>query len=551
MRIVIIGAVAGGTSAAAKARRENETADIVVYEKDKHISYAGCGMPYYLGRQVAEEEELAPRDADYFKKKYNIDIFTEHEAIDLDIEKKEVMVINLKTKVTFSDRYDKLIIATGARSSIPPFKGREHANVFTLRTIKDMEDIESFIENKSPKTAAIIGTGFIGLEVAENLTRLGIKVTLIEKMPQVSPSLDSDMAILVQDELTKNGVRVLVNQNIQEITENGVVLEDDEFINGDLVLIATGVRPNVDLARSSGIEIGVTGAIAVNDRMETSVADIYAVGDCMEEYHALTGKPVYRPMGSTANKTGRIAGNNAAGGPVLTFKGVIGTAIYKVFDLAVAQTGLTEKELIKENIPYQVSFNIKPEKPEYLGGQEMVMKVIARKDNLQILGAEIIGVSGVDKRIDVLATAITFKATASDLAALDLAYAPPFSTAKDPIIYSGMILENSILFGRKQLSASEVDNLAENSSSDIVILDNRRPELFRAGHIPGAINVAQEDMRNYLQNLDKKATILTYCSKGVTANATQNILINHGFENVYSLNGGYSTFTNYRRINKK
>lgn len=551
MRIVIIGAVAGGTSAAAKARRENETADIVVYEKDKHISYAGCGMPYYLGRQVAEEEELAPRDADYFKKKYNIDIFTEHEVIDLDIEKKEVMVINLKTKVTFSDRYDKLIIATGARSSIPPFKGREHANVFTLRTIKDMEDIESFIENKSPKTAAIIGTGFIGLEVAENLTRLGIKVTLIEKMPQVSPSLDSDMAILVQDELTKNGVRVLVNQNIQEITDNGVVLEDDEFINGDLVLIATGVRPNVDLARSSGIEIGVTGAIAVNDRMETSVADIYAVGDCMEEYHALTGKPVYRPMGSTANKTGRIAGNNAAGGPVLTFKGVIGTAIYKVFNLAVAQTGLTEKELIKENIPYQVSFNIKPEKPEYLGGQEMVMKVIARKDNLQILGAEIIGVSGVDKRIDVLATAITFKATASDLAALDLAYAPPFSTAKDPIIYSGMILENSILFGRKQLSASEVDNLAENSSSDIVILDNRRPELFRAGHIPGAINVAQEDMRDYLQNLDKKATILTYCSKGVTANATQNILINHGFENVYSLNGGYSTFTNYRRINKK
>lgn len=551
MRIVIIGAVAGGTSAAAKARRENETADIVVYEKDKHISYAGCGMPYYLGRQVAEEEELAPRDADYFKKKYNIDIFTEHEVIDLDIEKKEVMVINLKTKVTFSDRYDKLIIATGARSSIPPFKGREHANVFTLRTIKDMEDIESFIANKSPKTAAIIGTGFIGLEVAENLTRLGIKVTLIEKMPQVSPSLDSDMAILVQDELTKNGVRVLVNQNIQEITENGVVLEDDEFINGDLVLIATGVRPNVDLARSSGIEIGVTGAIAVNDRMETSVADIYAVGDCMEEYHALTGKPVYRPMGSTANKTGRIAGNNAAGGPVLTFKGVIGTAIYKVFNLAVAQTGLTEKELIKENIPYQVSFNIKPEKPEYLGGQEMVMKVIARKDNLQILGAEIIGVSGVDKRIDVLATAITFKATASDLAALDLAYAPPFSTAKDPIIYSGMILENSILFGRKQLSASEVDNLAENSSSDIVILDNRRPELFRAGHIPGAINVAQEDMRDYLQNLDKKATILTYCSKGVTANATQNILINHGFENVYSLNGGYSTFTNYRRINKK
>ncbi|MFA6942372.1 MAG: FAD-dependent oxidoreductase [Bacilli bacterium] len=551
MRIVIIGAVAGGTSAAAKARRENETADIVVYEKDKHISYAGCGMPYYLGRQVAEEEELAPRDADYFKKKYNIDIFTEHEVIDLDTEKKEVMVINLKTKVTFSDRYDKLIIATGARSSIPPFKGREHANVFTLRTIKDMEDIESFIENKSPKTAAIIGTGFIGLEVAENLTRLGIKVTLIEKMPQVSPSLDSDMAILVQDELTKNGVRVLVNQNIQEITENGVVLEDDEFINGDLVLIATGVRPNVDLARSSGIEIGVTGAIAVNDRMETSVADIYAVGDCMEEYHALTGKPVYRPMGSTANKTGRIAGNNAAGGPVLTFKGVIGTAIYKVFNLAVAQTGLTEKELIKENIPYQVSFNIKPEKPEYLGGQEMVMKVIARKDNLQILGAEIIGVSGVDKRIDVLATAITFKATASDLAALDLAYAPPFSTAKDPIIYSGMILENSILFGRKQLSASEVDNLAENSSSDIVILDNRRPELFRAGHIPGAINVAQEDMRDYLQNLDKKATILTYCSKGVTANATQNILINHGFENVYSLNGGYSTFTNYRRINKK
>ena len=314
MRIIIIGAVAAGTSAAAKARRNSESAEIVVYDKDSFISYSGCGMPYYIGGEVGNADELTPRDPAFFKSKYHVDILTRHEVLSIDPGKKVLEVKDLTTGEVFSDSYDKLVIATGAQAFVPPIKGADGRHVFTLRNIGDMNRIKTYIDGNSAKRAAIIGTGFIGLEVCENLKKLGLEVTLLEKLPQVTPGLDSDMAVYVQDHIEKNSVPVLTGVSITEITESGVILSDGEEIPADLVLISAGVRPNTALAKAAEIELGLSGAIRVNTKMQTSQPDIYACGDCIEQFHAVTGKPVYRPLGSTANKTGRIAGDSMTGG---------------------------------------------------------------------------------------------------------------------------------------------------------------------------------------------------------------------------------------------
>lgn len=440
MKLIVIGAVAAGTSAAAKASRNDKTMEIVIYERDSHISYSGCGTPYYLGGHIKEVEDIAPRDPQYFKETYNIDIKIRHEVLKIDAHKKMVQVKNLKTNQVFEDHYDKLIVATGARSFIPPIPGRELKHVFALRSVNDMLAIEKFIQTNKPKKAAIIGSGFIGLELAENFHAIGLGVSLIEKMPQVSPSLDADMAQLVEAHLKEKGVQVLTNQGIVEINEKGVVLEGNGTVFAELVIIATGVKPNVELAKEAGVKLGVTGAIAVDDYMQTNIKDIYAAGDSMEEKHIVTGKAVYRPLGSTANKTGRIAGDNASGGNE-KFPGIVGTAIYQIFDLAVGQTGLSEKEALKEGYAIVISKDRKPNRTEFFKTDDMVIKAIADKKTGRILGAQIVGGAGVDKRIDVLATAITFGATASHLSQLDLAYSPVYSSARDPIIQTGMILE--------------------------------------------------------------------------------------------------------------
>ena len=301
MRFVMIGAVAAGTSAAAKARRNSEDAEIVIYEKDSFISYSGCGMPYYIGGEVESADELTPRDPAFFKSKYHVDIFTRHEVLSIHPDKKSLEIKNLSTGEVFTDRYDKLVIATGAHAVVPPIKGVDGTNVFTLRNISDMNRIKAFIDQAHPKSAAIIGTGFIGLEVCENLKRLGINVTLIEKLPQVTPGLDSDMAVYVKEHLEKNGVTVLTGASVEGITHDGVFLSDGGTVDAEVVLVSTGVRPNTELAAAAGIELGVTGAIRVNAKMQTNLPDIYACGDCIEQFHAVTGKPVYRPLGSTAN----------------------------------------------------------------------------------------------------------------------------------------------------------------------------------------------------------------------------------------------------------
>lgn len=549
MRILVIGAVAAGTSAAAKARRNTEDAEIVIYEKDSYISYSGCGMPYFLGGEVNDGKELTPRDPLFFKTKYNVDIFIGHEVLSIDKEKKTLEVKNLETGNVFTDIYDKLIIATGARSVIPPIKGKEKEHVFSLRNIGDMYKIKKFIDEKNPKKAVIVGTGFIGLELTENFKNIGIDVTLVEMLPQVTPGLDSDMAIYVEKALEKNGVLVITGNSANEIEDDKVILADKREVEADIVIIATGVRPNVDLAVEAGIKLGTLGAIAVNTKMETSEKDIYAAGDCIEQFHLVTGKPVYRPLGSTANKTGRIAGNNAAGGE-LEFRGILGTGIFKVFNLTVAQTGLTEKEALKEGYDISVSHNIKPNKPEYLGGKEMVIKSIADKKDGRLLGVEIVGEEGVDKRIDVFATLITFGAKVSDLVHLDLAYAPPFSTTKDPVMYTGMIQDNAINGGRPLITPDKLDELI-GSGVKYNLIDTRVKKQYDEKHIETAENKPHEVVRNEIEDLDKEAITITYCNKGTTGNAVQNILLNKGFKKVYNISGGHKTFVKYVENKKK
>lgn len=545
MRILIIGAVAAGTSAAAKARRNNEEAEIVIFERDSFISYSGCGMPYFIAGEVANAEDLTPRTPDYFKKNYNIEIKTLHEVLSINPQENCLEVKNLATGDIFTDRYDKLIIATGASAVAPPIKGIEGGNVFKLRSIGDMMKLQDFIDFKNPKTAAIIGTGFIGLEMCESLMGRGIQVTLIERLPQVTPGLDEDMAMHVEKHIKQNGVEVFTGASAVEITENSVILADGKVIKADMVLLSTGVRPNTKLAEDAGVELGIGGAIKVNKKMQTNVENIYACGDCTLQYHAVTGRPLYRPLGSTANKTGRIAGDSVTGGD-LEFRGVLGTGIFRIFGMTVAMTGISQKEAEELGYDVEVSHNIKPDRPEYMGGRDMIIKGIADRSDSRLLGVQIVGEQGVDKRLDVFATAITFKAKVEDLFHLDLGYAPPFSTAKDPVMYTGMILDNAINKGRALITPQAFDALVE-SGEKYFLLDARESASHRRKHIEKASSIPLENLRNELKDLDKELLTVTYCNRGVTSNAAQNILINNGFKRVLNLSGGQTMYNRTRK----
>jgi NADPH-dependent 2,4-dienoyl-CoA reductase/sulfur reductase-like enzyme/rhodanese-related sulfurtransferase len=545
MRIIVIGAVAAGTSAAAKARRNTEDAEITIYEKDGYISYSGCGMPYYIGGEVEKAEELTPRDPAFFLSKYNVAIKTRHEVLAIDPVSKSVSVKNLDTGEVFSDTYDKLILATGARAVTPPIPGKELEHVFTLRNINDMLHIKAFLDDKKPKAAAIVGTGFIGLEMCESLMRLGIPVTLLEKLPQVTPGLDTDMAIYVEEHLKKNGVAVFTDASIVRITRDSVLLADGSVIPAEMVLLSTGVRPNGELAAAAGIALGQSGAILVNARMETNLADVFACGDCIEQFHVVTGKQAYRPLGSTANKTGRIAGDCATGGN-LAYRGTLGTGIFRVLGLAVGQTGLSEREAREAGYDTVVCHNIKPDKPEYLGGKEMVIKAVADRATGRLLGAQIVGYGGVDKRIDVFATAITYGAKAEDLFYLDLAYAPPFSTTKDPVMYTGMILENAIHGARPLMTAQELMS-RQAAGEQVTLIDARVPAQYEKAHATNAANIPHSGFRDAAKTLGKDEIVVTYCNKGTTGNAAQNILINNGFKRVYNLSGGMKQYSMSRK----
>ena len=547
MKIIVIGSVAAGTSVAAKARRNTEEAEIVVYDQGKDISYSVCGIPYKIGGEVDSVDRLTPRDAKWFKKRYDVSIFTEHRVTKVDHEAKKIQVKDLKTGEVKEDAYDVLVFATGAAPlTPPPFDQAEYGNVFHVRNIQDLREIESYSETNQPKKALLIGAGFIGLEMSEQLVHKGWDVTIVQLENQVMPSMDADMAFRVEEVLMANGVHLHLGDTVKTIEGKGtvkkVVTTKGATIETDIVILAAGVRPNTELAKEIGVTIGVTGAVAVNNKMQTNIQDVYAVGDVAESFSAITGKPIYRPLGSTANKMGRIAGDVITGGN-LEHRGVLGTGIFRVFDLHVGQTGMTEKEAKAAGYAVEVLYNIKPDHAEYLGGKELIIKALADKATGRVLGAQVLGSQGVDKRIDVLATAITFKAKAEDLFHLDLAYAPPFATTKDPIHYTGMALDNA-LHGNPLMTPARLVEMQQKGES-IQVIDTRSAKDFEKSHVQDAIHVPLGELRARAGELSKYIPTVTYCNKGVTGNAAQNILINLDFKEVYNLSGGNKNYQSY------
>ena len=547
MKIIVIGSVAAGTSVAAKARRNTEEAEIVVYDQRKDISYSVCGIPYKIGGEVDSVDRLTPRDAKWFKKRYDVSIFTEHRVTKVDHEAKKIQVKDLKTGEVKEDAYDVLVFATGAAPlTPPPFDQAEYGNVFHVRNIQDLREIESYSETNQPKKALLIGAGFIGLEMTEQLVQKGWDVTIVQLENQVMPSMDADMAFRVEEVLMANGVHLHLGDTVKTIEGKGtvkkVVTTKGATIETDIVILAAGVRPNTELTKEIGVTIGVTGAVAVNNKMQTNIQDVYAVGDVAESFSAITGKPIYRPLGSTANKMGRIAGDVITGGN-LEHRGVLGTGIFRVFDLHVGQTGMTEKEAKAAGYAVEVLYNIKPDHAEYLGGKELIIKALADKATGRVLGAQVLGSQGVDKRIDVLATAITFKAKAEDLFHLDLAYAPPFATTKDPIHYTGMALDNA-LHGNPLMTPARLVEMQQKGES-IQVIDTRSAKDFEKSHVQDAIHVPLGELRARAGELSKDIPTVTYCNKGVTGNAAQNILINLDFKEVYNLSGGNKNYQSY------
>jgi NADPH-dependent 2,4-dienoyl-CoA reductase/sulfur reductase-like enzyme len=437
MRIVIIGAVAAGTSAATEIRRNDKEAEIIIYEKDKYISYAVCGMPFYISNETESFSSLVPRDPGFFKEKHNIDIYTEHEVESVNPENKTLMVKNARGKLM--DRYDKLIIATGAYSVKPDLQGADRDNVFSLRNINDMIKIKNYMEEKKPRSAAIVGSGSIGLEMCESFKFSGLDVAIIARS-KISKGIDDKLSLYIEDHLREKGVNVYTGTKTAEINDQGLVLEDGRLVKADMVLLATGAKPNVTLAKNMGVQIGITGAIKVDKHMKTNIDDVYSCGDCIEMYSAINGAPVYKPLGSTANKTGTIAGSNITG-IKKEFKGILGTVIFRVFDLTVGMTGFSEEEAIKSGYDVVTSTDMRANKPEYMGGRPIIIKAVAEKETGRLLGAQMVGYEGVDRRLDVFAAAITFGAKAEDLMDLDLAYAPPYSTPRDPLYYTGVKLK--------------------------------------------------------------------------------------------------------------
>jgi len=517
MKLVIIGSVAAGTSVAAKARRNNENAQITIYDRDYDISYSGCGIPYYVGGEVESRDDLTPRDAAFFKKRYNIDVMTRHNVTAVDADAQTVTVENLETGESFTDSYDSLVLATGASSIIPPIPGVDSDNVFPIRNIQNAEATRNFVDATNPKHA--------------------------------TPPLDKDMACRVEDHLEKNGIELMLGETVTELVGDGhverVVTESGKTIDTDLVILSVGVRPNTELAKSIGVTIGETGAIAINERMETNVKNVYAAGDVAESFSLVTGKPIWRPLGSTANKMGRALGDLITGGD-LEHRGILGTGIFKVFGQAVAQTGLSEREARELGYDVEVLHNTKPDKPAYMGGKDLTIKAIGDRTTRQLLGVQIVGFEGVDKRIDVFVTAITFKAKVDDLFHLDLAYAPPFSTTKDPVMYTGMALANSMNQSARLITPGELQKRID-AGEDMQIIDTRKASQFEKACVDCAVNIPLGNLREAAKDMDKDKPTVVYCNGGVTGNAAQNVLRNLGFTDVYNLSGGNKNYQLFKK----
>ena len=540
MKVIIVGGVAGGATAAARIRRLDEQAEIIVFERSGFISYANCGLPYYIGGVIDDDEELTLQTPESFYSRFHVDMRVHHEVTAICPETKRVTVKNLETGEVFEESYDKLLLSPGAKPTQPPLPGIESEKLFTLRTVEDTMRIKAYIDENHPRSAAIAGGGFIGLEIAENLRGLGMEVTIIEGLNQLMAPFDADMAAFIHAEVRAQGVGMVLGRMVAgfQETEDGVdvLLQDAPSVHADMVILAIGVTPDTALAKQTGLEGGVKGSIVVNDRMETSIPDIYAVGDAVQVQHFVTGALAPISLAGPANKQGRIAADNICGGD-RRFTGAQGSSVIRIFDLTAASTGINERTAKAAGLQTdKVILSPGSHAGYYPGAKTMTMKVVFEKETYRLLGAQIIGYEGVDKRIDVLATAIRAGMKATELQDLDLAYAPPYSSAKDPVNMAGYIIDNLATGVVKQWYVEDVDTLPRDGS--VTLLDTRTVEEYEAGHAPDLINIPVDELRERIGELEPGKPVYVMCQSGIRSYIATRILRGHGFD-CYNFAGGY------------
>lgn len=540
MKVVIIGGVAGGATAAARIRRLDENAQIIVFERSGYISYANCGLPYYIGGVIQAKNDLTLQTPESFWRRFRVDMRVKHEVIAIRPEKKTVQVRNLNTGDVFEENYDKLIISTGAKPTQPRLPGVGLEKLFTLRTVEDTFKIKEYIDKNHPKSVVLAGGGFIGLELAENLRELGMDVTIVQRPKQLMNPFDADMAAFIHGEMRKHGVKLALGHTVEGFEEKAggvnVLLKDEQPLHADMVILAIGVTPDSTLAKEAGLELGIKGSIVVNDRMETSEKDIYAVGDAVQVKHYVTGEDALISLAGPANKQGRIVADNVCGGNS-RYLGSQGSSVIKVFDMTAATTGINETNAKKAGLDVEkVILSPMSHAGYYPGGKVMTMKVVFEKKTYRLLGAQIVGYEGVDKRIDVLATAIHAGMKATQLKDLDLAYAPPYSSAKDPVNMAGFMIDNISKGVLKQWFLEDVDKLPRDGSA--VLLDTRTVGEYFRGHIDGFMNIPVDELRERIEEVEKGKPVYVICQSGLRSYIATRILAENGYE-CYNFAGGF------------
>ena len=540
MKVVIVGGVAGGATAAARIRRLDEQAEIVVFERSGYVSYANCGLPYFIGDVITDPAELTLQTPESFFSRFRVSMKVHHEVTALHPNRKTVSVTNLETGETFEESYDKLLLSPGARPTQPRLPGVGLDKLFTLRTVEDTLRIKDHITQHHPKSAVLAGGGFIGLELAENLRALGLEVTIVQRPRQLMNPFDADMAALLHAEMRRNGVRLALGHTVEGFVEKDggvdVLLKDEAPLHADMVVLAIGVTPDTALAREAGLALGIKGSIVVNDRMETSVPDIYAVGDAVQVKHSVTGQDALISLAGPANRQGRIAADNICGGDS-RYRGSQGSSVIKVFNLTAAITGVNETNAKKAGLNVDtVLLSPMSHAGYYPGGRVMTMKVVFEQETYRLLGAQIVGYEGVDKRIDVLATAIHAGMKATELKDLDLAYAPPYSSAKDPVNMAGFMVDNLAKGLLRQWHLEDANALPRDGS--VTLLDTRTTGEYRRGHIEGFVNIPVDELRERLGELPPDKPVYVICQSGLRSYIACRILAGHGFE-CYNFSGGF------------
>ncbi len=541
-KILIVGGVAGGASAAARLRRLDETAKIIMLERGDYISFANCGLPYHIGGTIENRGDLLLQTPEGFQKRFNVEVRTKNEVVKIDRNKKQLEILDRDSGDTYVEEYDQLILSPGAEPVRPPIPGIESERIFTLRNVQDTDKINAFIDAHQPKRAVIIGGGYIGLEMAENLRERGMLVAVVEMLDQVMPLMDKEMAGLLHDQLHRHNVALWLNDAVVSFQESDdrltVGLKSDMELSCDFAILAIGVRPEVKLAKEANLEIGPTGGIKVGPDLRTSDPDIYAIGDAIEVQDFVLGKPVLVPLAGPANKQGRMAADNICG-KNRTYNGTQGTAILKVFDLTAAMTGANEKTLVKSNVAYEKLY-IHPANHVgyYPGAKQMHIKLLFTKSEGKILGAQIVGSDGVDRRIDLFAVAIRAGLTVFDLQELELAYAPPYGSGKDAVNMAGFAASNML---EGTVDVAHWDQLEDGD----FILDVRTSGEFKRAHVPSAVNIPVDELRNRLNELPKESAIHAYCVVGIRSYIACRILMQNGFT-VKNISGGFLTYSAYQ-----